>query len=260
MRTFKWILLVLFALMVWFASCGELRGATRTTQQQKKHAALVMRLKKAFFDTVYVEKILSDPRCTFDSTIYTIHRKSSYTSFLDSPSVARGVAFWKSEKGFLDSLQKKYGPPPDVVVAIFRFESDLGTFWGDHKVFPTLYTLYFHARTERKKTDWFRQMVCFLDLARENKWDPFEIPSSWAGAFGLSQFMPCSYAYAVDGDANDTINLFDTKDALASSANFLARHGWGMKSSTHTRALYAYNKGSYWRAILQYAERMRKKF
>ena len=52
---------------------------------------------------------------------------------------------------------------------------------------------------------------------------------SWAGAMGHTQFIPTSYlAYAVDftGDGKRDIWGDDPTDALASTATYLARHGW----------------------------------
>jgi len=52
---------------------------------------------------------------------------------------------------------------------------------------------------------------------------------SWAGAMGHTQFIPTSFkAYAVDftGDGRRDVWAEDPADALASTANYLARHGW----------------------------------
>ena len=52
--------------------------------------------------------------------------------------------------------------------------------------------------------------------------------SSYAGAIGLPQFMPSSIrSFAVDGDGDGRIDLKQSpKDAIASVANFMRRHGW----------------------------------
>jgi membrane-bound lytic murein transglycosylase B len=52
--------------------------------------------------------------------------------------------------------------------------------------------------------------------------------SSWAGAFGQTQFTPTTFLkYAADGDNDGTINLWTSPaDALASAANLLASQGW----------------------------------
>jgi len=51
---------------------------------------------------------------------------------------------------------------------------------------------------------------------------------SWAGAFGHTQFMPTTFErLAVDFDGDGRADLMDsTPDALASTANFLAKAGW----------------------------------
>lgn len=52
--------------------------------------------------------------------------------------------------------------------------------------------------------------------------------SSYAGAIGLPQFMPSSIrSFAVDGDGDGRIDLKQSpKDAIASVANFMKKHGW----------------------------------
>jgi hypothetical protein len=52
--------------------------------------------------------------------------------------------------------------------------------------------------------------------------------SSWAGAIGLTQFMPSEYyQHADDGDGDGKVDLFDSvPDALASAARQLANKGW----------------------------------
>jgi membrane-bound lytic murein transglycosylase B len=57
---------------------------------------------------------------------------------------------------------------------------------------------------------------------------PERLVGSWAGAFGHTQFMPSTFErLAVDFDGDGRRDLMDnTADALASTANFLARAGW----------------------------------
>jgi membrane-bound lytic murein transglycosylase B len=52
--------------------------------------------------------------------------------------------------------------------------------------------------------------------------------SSWAGAFGQTQFVPSSFLrFAVDGDGDGRRDLWHSPaDALASAANLLAQSGW----------------------------------
>jgi membrane-bound lytic murein transglycosylase B len=52
--------------------------------------------------------------------------------------------------------------------------------------------------------------------------------SSWAGAFGQTQFTPTTFLrFATDGDGDGQINLWrSAPDAIASAATLLARQGW----------------------------------
>jgi membrane-bound lytic murein transglycosylase B len=52
--------------------------------------------------------------------------------------------------------------------------------------------------------------------------------SSWAGAFGQTQFVPSAFLrYAVDGDGDGRRDLWNSPaDALASAANLLFQSGW----------------------------------
>src|ERR1700731_4033382 len=57
---------------------------------------------------------------------------------------------------------------------------------------------------------------------------PSEMRGAWAGEIGQTQFMPSSYLkYAVDFDGNGRRDLLHSApDVLASTANYLASHGW----------------------------------
>ena len=57
---------------------------------------------------------------------------------------------------------------------------------------------------------------------------PSDMRGAWAGELGQTQFMPSSWIkYAVDFDGNGRRDLLrSAPDVLASTANFLAGHGW----------------------------------
>ena len=81
---------------------------------------------------------------------------------------------------------------------------------------------------------------------------------SYAGAFGLVQFMPSSAnAFAVDFDGDGKRRLFEWPDALGSAANYLARNGYRAgepftPGSAIGRAVYAYNHSeNYVRVVLE---------
>jgi membrane-bound lytic murein transglycosylase B len=90
--------------------------------------------------------------------------------------------------------------------------------------------------------------------------DPLSLKGSWAGAFGLPQFVPSSYVrYGRDGDADGIVDLNNLSDALASTANYLQASGWSRKDlGKQKKALFAYNHcDQYVMAVLAYARAIR---
>ena len=71
-----------------------------------------------------------------------------------------------------------------------------------------------------------------------------EIKGSYAGAMGISQFMPSNIPeLAKDGNNDGSIDLFNHADAIASIAFFLKRHGWkpGISKKKARKVVHHYN-------------------
>ncbi|HWD35349.1 MAG TPA: lytic murein transglycosylase, partial [Casimicrobiaceae bacterium] len=85
---------------------------------------------------------------------------------------------------------------------------------------------------------------------RDEKFSPLAHKGSFAGAFGVPQFMPGSVRrFAVDFDGDGRIDLWDSgDDAIGSVANYLARHDWLRGQPIWSRATIA---PSQFDAILQ---------
>ena len=146
--------------------------------------------------------------------------------FLTEARVDAGVQFWKAHAAVLERAHKVYGVPPQIVTAIIGVETFYGRHMGRWPVFDSLATLAFDYPPRAR---FFReQLAQFLLIARSEGIDPFSVKGSYAGAMGLGQFMPSSYrAYAVDFDGDGKRDLWNNPDdAIASVANYLARHGW----------------------------------
>jgi len=69
--------------------------------------------------------------------------------------------------------------------------------------------------------------------------------------------------FAVDGNGDGKVDLFCFEDAIASTANYLAKKGWlrGDSDRSHKyKVLLTYNScGSYARAVLAYAEAIKQR-
>lgn len=146
--------------------------------------------------------------------------------FLDKKRINAGAKFWEQNGTTLALAQKTYGVDPSVIVAIIGVESYYGKQAGTYPVLNTLYTLSFDYPPRAKFFS--HELGQYLLMCREQHLSPLAVKGSYAGAFGMSQFMPSSYrAYGVDYSHNHQVDLMHNKgDVIMSIANFLAKSGW----------------------------------
>ena len=124
------------------------------------------------------------------------------------------------------SIEQRYGVDFPVVLAIWGLESGYGSNFGDIPVIESMATLAYEGR---RKDFAEEQLIAALRILEAGDISPQRMVGSWAGAMGHTQFIPTSFlAYAVDhtGDGKRDIWAPDATDALASTANYLARFGW----------------------------------
>lgn len=125
----------------------------------------------------------------------------------------------------LARIQAQYGVPKEILVAIWGMETDYGAGMGSFNLFGALATLAYdgpraaYARPE---------FLAALRLYQQQQYPLSEMVSSWAGAFGQTQFTPTTFfKYAADGDGDGRIDLWaSAPDALASAASLLRDQGW----------------------------------
>ncbi|KTD32270.1 membrane bound lytic murein transglycosylase [Legionella moravica] len=146
--------------------------------------------------------------------------------FLTPQRVKGGLDFWAANKKDLDRAQKRYGVPPEIIIAILGVETLYGERQGDYRVLDALATLAFNYP---KRSPFFtKELTEYLLLCREHKVPATHHKGSYAGAIGKPQFMPSSYRYyAVDFNNKGHRDLVtNNADAIGSIANYLHKHGW----------------------------------
>jgi len=147
-------------------------------------------------------------------------------SAVSETRVANGRAVLAEHRAVLDRIEARFGVDKEVVVAIWGLESAYGAVRGDTPLIAALATLAYDGRRGAFFED---QLIAALRILQAGDVAPAAMTGSWAGAMGHTQFMPTSYlAYAADyhGDGRRDIWADDPADALASTANYLARFGW----------------------------------
>jgi membrane-bound lytic murein transglycosylase B len=101
-----------------------------------------------------------------------------------------------------------------------------------------------------QKSQWAIEQLSSIEaIHKESKTNSdlsqmIKFKSSFAGAFGCSQFIPSSFEkYARSITQSKSANLFDIRDCIYSVGNYLKEHGWKNEvPDTHSDALYAYNR------------------
>lgn len=178
---------------------------------------------------------------------------------LTKRSVSRGKAVLIRYRDTFKGAEDQYGVEKEVIAAILRVETNFGSSTGTYPILNSLVTI---AVVENRRSKWAQdEVVQLLKVCRQQGTDPFSIRGSWAGAFGISQFIPSSYVkFAVDGNGDGTVDLFTMSDAVVSVANYLKAHGWEKdKESRKWQAVYAYNHcDNYVKAVFAYAKALKK--
>ena len=125
----------------------------------------------------------------------------------------------------LSRIEKTYGVPGEVLVAIWGLETDFGVNSGK---FPTLRSLATLAYDCRRAEEFRSELMDALRIVERGDLAPQEMRGAWAGEIGQTQFMPSSWIkYAVDFDGNGRRDLLhNVPDVLASTANYLTSYGW----------------------------------
>lgn len=231
----------------------------------KQKKSLDNRLKEKGFGDAEIKRLLSDERAALHPEIIGkkgkgINYLSRKYGLLSKASVRRGQRILRENMDMLNDIEKRYGVEKEVLIAIYRLETNFGLYTGTYRVFNSLLTL---ACIENRRSEWAEQeLVNFLVLCRMSNKDPLSIKGSWAGAFGLCQFVPTSFIeYAVDGDSDGVIDLFNFYDAIASIANYLKSHGWvSGNRAKMKKAVWSYNHcDSYVKAVFIYSKATKTK-
>ena len=212
------------------------------------HSIPLKDLQLAFDDAKTIpsiKKLVMPPPVGFQKN-WKVYR----SRFVEPKRLAAGQQFWKKHRTFIEATASKTGVPAEVIVSIIGIETIYGRQTGNFRVKDVLSTLAFSypettnkASREQLFKDQLQELIlmCWTEaggkLPSKNSSQGVNSArfstclnqnSSYAGAIGLPQFMPSSIrSFAVDGDGDGHIDLKQSpKDAIASVANFMKKHGW----------------------------------
>jgi membrane-bound lytic murein transglycosylase B len=226
------------------------------------------------FDKNTIKIIYDNPKVTFETkgiSLFFMHSeaKLDYNQYTIKSQIKKARVYMKKNDTELSNAEKIYGVDKGVITAIILIETQCGTLLGNRSVLNTLSTMAslfdlqvreklwteisdtpeltrrgFERKAEKKSKWAYRELKAFLDHTIIERIDPVEIKGSYAGAMGISQFMPSNIPeLAKDGNNDGSIDLFNHADAIASIAYFLKHHGWkpGISRKKAQKVVHHYN-------------------
>jgi lytic murein transglycosylase len=140
--------------------------------------------------------------------------------------IKRGQQALAKNAGILGRVEKQFGVPKELIVAIWGLESDFGT--GDMGKLPVVRTIATMAHDCRRTELFQGELIAALKILQRGDLTKETMIGAYAGELGQTQFLPSSYIkYGVDYDRNGHIDLRrSVPDVLASTANLLKVNGW----------------------------------
>lgn len=272
------------------AAVAELQQDTTLPLQRAIRSA-----RRYGVDSMFLARLVAQPATMYHPRLLKLNvtnfaQKPDYSFNHNKASVRKVREFIRAHDSVLSKAEKAYDVPAEVIASILWVETKWGAVMGTTHV-PSVYLSlmlstdsamveeYIEAVMRQrvldsskrdsvrgvvqaralKKTQWAAEQLKALDsIQRDGTLDIMSLRGSWAGAFGLSQFLPSSYrSWAVDGNSDKEINLDHISDAVHSVANYLATNGWGPTTEQRRAAVHHYNNSqAYVDAVLTLARKV----
>ena len=288
------VLILCLAVPAWAEKANQAKAEkTKKEQVQKGNEfdSLMQRLIKDGFSKTAVDDLFAKKDVIFSPegvSLFFIHSESSlnYDQFTSKKSIANAAGYLETHKETLDRAQKEYGVDKTIITAILLVETRLGSYLGKRTVINTLATMAaltddklrqriwdsIPAKKKPKKqsfdkkvkwrSEWgYKELKALLKYSGKEGIAPETIKGSYAGAMGISQFMPSNaLTLAKDGNNDGKVDLFNHDDAIFSVANYLRHHGWkpGIARQKKHEVLYRYNHSNYYvDALLKISDKLK---
>jgi lytic murein transglycosylase len=151
------------------------------------------------------------------------------SDYIKEAAIARlaeeGQRLMQKYQTALTGIEKRFGVPATIVLAIWGRETDYGRYTLPYDAVRVLAT---QAYVGRRKDTYRNEFVLALKMLGDGVVTRKDLRASWGGAVGLTQFLPSEYyKHGVDFDKDGRVDLWHSvPDALASAASQLVDKGW----------------------------------
>jgi len=218
---------------------------------------------------------------SFDSTVTLnllgfLRPAGEHMNRVNPQAIRETQKYVQANQKYFKLAEQKYGVPANVISALLWIETRHGDNMGNFHI----NSVYLHllqanqkrnrvlltklafeknkaeqrfnkkelrklmAERTKKKSDWAREQILAMASIRKRKHlNITDLRGSYAGAFGMAQFIPSSYLdYAKPAKPGAVAKLTETPDAIMSVANYLKKFGWKTaQPESHVEALMKYN-------------------
>ena len=265
----------------------------------KTFEPVIIKLLEKKVDSAFIEFILKNENTRFDEKYIKINvigflKQPDYSHHYNDFSVRKTFDFITDNIETFKKCENKFKIPKEIVAAIIWIESKNGNYLGSHHI-PTVllstslasepqfidmnkknlyeilkdsnlslstiknYEEKIVTRSIKKSERAFNELLALYEIYKNDNYDVTNIYGSWAGAFGISQFLPSSYLnWAIDGNNDNIVDLFCIEDAIFSVANYLKINGWSNDLNDKKKALFHYNNSNdYVNAVFILAEKVK---
>ena len=218
----------LFTLPSLAQTCGNEAGGFETWASQFRSKATAQGISAGTANSV-LSGISYDPnviRLDRSQRSFKLTFEQFYAKRVSNALIARGQRQMQTHGQLLSQIEKRYGVPGSILIAIWGLETNYGADGnGGKSIVNSLATLAYDCR----RSDFFQnELVAALKIVDRGDMPATALKGGWAGEIGPMQFLPSSYVkYAVDFDGDGRKDLIrSTADMLASTANYMKSFGW----------------------------------
>jgi lytic murein transglycosylase len=217
---------LLFASPAGAATCG---GDFNTFLSAMGREAATAGVSRTVIDSAFAGVTLDPAVLAFDRRQRGTFRKSfeEYAATRVIPArIKRAKGLMQRHAALLGRIERQFGVPATLLMAIWTLESDNGT--GDMGKLPVVRTIATLAHDCRRTELFQRELLAALQIVQRGDLPLRDLVGAYAGEIGQTQFLPSSYIkYGVDYDGNGHVDLrHSVPDVLASTANLLKVNGW----------------------------------
>ncbi len=263
---------------LFFSSQTVLAKPVKKTNKQSAFEFAIERLQSINLSPEFIEYIKANyveedrDEIVPKSVLGFLVKRSDYRTHYSDRAVRRCEEFIETYGKYLRKTEEKQGIPKQIIAALIWVETKFGTQLGKHNINEVFFYLAMadhpdlikisldelkrkdpvkyktHKLKVRKrskdKAQWALKEIKALDEMFRKKPEMVKsIKSSFAGAFGIPQFIPSSYLkWAKSATEGQIPDLYKLDDAIESVGYYLKTNGWKKNNGKAQRnAIYHYN-------------------